>query len=136
MTVSIGYAVLTPVLIVLLSGGGGSPLGFLLALTLGPGLIIAVTSLAGLPVRRIPSIRRWWISHGEIAMVGIVLSLGLTAYGYATGHDATHYGSGNFRPDHSVRTCVGLLPARLVHALILRNAHVDPSALEKQTLTP
>ena len=87
--VVIGYAVLTPVLVVLLSGGGGGPIGFLLALGFVPALTMVLTSLAGLPVRRIPRIRSWWIRYSEIAMVGVVLSLGLTVYGYATGHDLT-----------------------------------------------
>ncbi|MDP9903265.1 DUF805 domain-containing protein [Arthrobacter bambusae] len=88
--VGVGYAILTPVLIVLLIGGGGAPLGFLLAVALGPGLTMMVTSLIGLPIRLVPGIRRWWIRYGEIAMAGIVLSLGLVAYGYATGHEATY----------------------------------------------
>ncbi|MGO4652269.1 DUF805 domain-containing protein [Arthrobacter sp. 2RAF22] len=88
--VGVGYAILTPVLIVLLIGGGGAPLGFLLAVALGPGLTMTVTSVIGLPIRLVPSIRRWWIRYGEIAMAGIVLSLALVAYGYATGHEATY----------------------------------------------
>lgn len=87
--VGIGYAILTPVLVVLLSGGGGGPLGFLYALGFVPALTMMLTSWAGLPVRRIPRIRRWWIRHGEIAMVGVVLSLGLTAYGYVMGQNVT-----------------------------------------------
>ena len=57
--VVIGYAVLTPVLVVLLSGGGGGPLGFLYALGFVPALTMMLTSWAGLPVRRIPRIRRF-----------------------------------------------------------------------------
>lgn len=79
--VVIGHVVFTAVLVVLLWRDAGTPL----AVAFGPGLAIAVTSLAGFPVRRIPRIRHWWIRYGEIAMVGIVLSLGLTAYGLATG---------------------------------------------------
>ncbi|MDQ0100631.1 hypothetical protein J2T10_000250 [Paenarthrobacter nicotinovorans] len=87
--VVMGYVVLSPVLIVLLSGGGGGPLGFLSALGSIPALTMVLTSLAGLPVRRIPRIRHWWIRYGEIAMVGVVLSIALTLYGYVVGHYRT-----------------------------------------------
>lgn len=65
---AIVYVVLSPVLVVLLSGGGGGPLGFLIALGFVPALTMVLRSLAGLPVRRIPSIRSRRIRHGEIAM--------------------------------------------------------------------
>lgn len=85
----IGFVVHTPVLVVLLSGGGGGPLGFLMALGFIPALTMVLTSLAGLPVRRIPRIRHWWIRHGEIAMVGVVFNVALTLYGFVMGHETT-----------------------------------------------
>ncbi len=53
--VVIGYVVLSPVLVVLLSGDGGGPLGFLFALGFIPALSMVLTSFAGLSVRRIPT---------------------------------------------------------------------------------
>lgn len=87
--VLLGYAVLTPIFVVLAAGGGGGPTGVLLALGFVPAMTIVLTSFAGWPVRRIPRIRQWWIRHGEIAMVGLVFSVGLTLYGYAMGYDLT-----------------------------------------------
>ncbi|NHW47398.1 hypothetical protein HAV21_10925 [Paenarthrobacter sp. MSM-2-10-13] len=50
-----------------------------------PALTMVLTSLAGLPVRRIPRILPWWIRRGEIALLGVVLRVGLTLYSYVMG---------------------------------------------------
>lgn len=63
------------------------------AFTLGVTIVVvaplvsmAVMVLAGLPIRLIPNVRRWWIANGEISVAGIILGCLAVIASYVGGH--------------------------------------------------
>lgn len=134
--VGIGYLVLTPVLVVLLMAGGGGALGFLFALVICPGLTMAITYVIGLPVRRIRGVRLWWSRYWGISLAGIVVSFGLIAYGFATGHDASYMDPELSSPvTIYVPEAAFVLPGWFMLSFFVTHGWITPRR-RKQPLTP
>lgn len=51
-----------------------------------PLITMAAMLIIGLPIRLIPTVRRWWIANGEISVAGIVLGCIAIIASYARGH--------------------------------------------------
>jgi hypothetical protein len=107
------------------------------AFTLGVTIVVVVPLvsmaamvLLGLPIRRVPKLRRWWIANWEVSIVGIILGCLAVIASYLHGHPQEGWAEGHhysaWAPDYPLLLAGWLMmsfflthawfPARLRHA--------------------
>ena len=96
----IGCLVLMSVVIAVLSNivisydGALSFIVWTLSAIVIPAMAVSVAAVVGLPVRLIPSARRWWIRNGEISVAGVLAGWGITVYAFLSGKEESGFEEG------------------------------------------